>query len=267
MGELRTAHSAAQINQEMSKLASRSQKLGAELYQLYGTYLTSLAQAIRHQGIQACYCMCTNCYPTEFLALAPSHQQKLQRSLRRAITNSIIDLLNQLQPTDQLDNPSQLLAWQDTLEEAIAETLPGLSKKMNYLLQQARVIAQQVPRQVLEAAAKVEATGESSANRPHILRVLVEQDAPDALDTSVVVPVYVIFLQLVDMEFADRQVMHLRQQMHTLESQLATLHHSYQRQLQKLQVGAAEAAWHHSWFGHAELEPDSSPNALTESID
>ncbi len=263
MGESRTAHSTAQINQEMAKLGNHSQKLGAELYQLYSNYLTSLAQAVRHQGIQACYCICTNCYPPEFLALAPSHQQKLQRSLRRAITNSIIDLLSQLHSIDQLDAPGQLLDWQETLEEAISHTLPSLSKKLNYLLQQARVIPQQVPRQVLEAAAKVEATGESSINRPHILRVFVEQDALDTLDTTVVKPVHVIFLQLVEMEFADRQVMHLRKQIHSLESQLASLHHSYQRQLQKLQVGAAESAWHHSWFGNTEPESHS----LTELTD
>ncbi len=255
MGESRTA----QIDQEMAVFSSRSQQLGIKLYQLYSNYITSLAQALRHQSINACYHICTNCYPPEFMSLAPSHQQKLQRSLRRAITNSVIDLLSQLQPTDDLYNPNQLLVWQETIEEAMSHTLPSLSKKLNYLLQQARVIPQQVPQQVLEAAAKVENTGESSTIHPHILTVLVEQNSPDALDTTMVVPVHVIFLQFSDMEFADRQVLHLRKQIHTLEFQLASLHHSYQRQLQKLQVGAAEAAWHHSWFGHAETNSRIAP--------
>jgi hypothetical protein len=259
MGESRTANSTAQIDREMAALNSRSQRLGLELYQLYGKYLTSLAQALRHQSIHACYHVCTNCYPPEFLGLKPGYQQRLQRSLRRAITNSVIDLLGQLQSIEHLHSPSQFLDWQETIEEAVSHTLPSLSKKLNYLLQQAQVIPQQVPRQVLEAAAKVEATGESSVNRPHILKVLVEQDAPDSLDSTMVVPVYVIFLQLTEMEFADRSVMHLRQQIHTLQGQLTSLHHSYQRQLQKLQVGAAEAAWHHSWFGNVE------PTTLTES--
>jgi hypothetical protein len=259
MGESYTASSTAQIDQEMAVLSRRSQQLGVKFYQLYSNYITSLAQALRHQGINACYHICTNCYPPEFMLLVPSHQQKLQRSLRRAITNSVIDLLSQLQPIDDLPNPSQLLVWQETIEEAMSHTLPSLSKKLNYLLQQARVIPQQVPQQVLEAAAKVENTGESSANRPHILTVLVEQNSPDALDTTMVVPVHVIFLQFSDLEFADRQVLHLRKQIHTLESQLASLHHSYQRQLQKLQVGAAEAAWHHSWFGHAEPHSPTAP--------
>jgi hypothetical protein len=266
MGESRTASSTLQVQQQMAKLSSHSERLGAEVYQVYGNYLTSLAQAIRHEGIHACYHICTNCYPPEFLALEPSHQQKLQRALRRAITNSVIDLLSQLQPIESgghganepLHDPRQLLVWQETLEDAISHTLPSLSKKLNYLLQQARVIPQQVPRQVLEAAAKVESTGESHANRPHVLSVFVEQDVPDSPDATVVVPVHVIFLQLTELEFADRQVMHLRKQIHTLEVQVASLHHSYQRQLQKLQVGAAEAAWHQSWFGNAE------PNSLTE---
>jgi hypothetical protein len=95
--------------------------------------------------------------------------------------------------------------------------------------------------------------------------VLIEQDALDLEDSSMVVPVHVIFLQLVDMEFADRQVMHLRQKIHTLQSQLATLQHSYQRQLKKLQVGAAESAWHHSWFGQAEPEHPVVTASTSES--
>jgi hypothetical protein len=261
----RTVNSTVQIDQEMAKLKSRSQRLGTEIHRIYSDYITSLAQAVRHQGIHACYHICTNCYPAEFLVLEPSHQQRLQRSLRRAITNSVIDLLSQLQPIDQLQTPSELLDWQEEIEEAISHTLPSLSKKLNHLLQQARVIPQQVPRQVLEAAAKVEATGESLANRPHILKVLVEQDAPDSLDDTVVVPVCVIFLQLAEMEFADRNVLHLRKQIHTIQGQLANLHHGYQRQLQKLQVGAAEAAWHHSWFGSAESQPPADSHIASES--
>ncbi len=255
MGESLTAQNTAQINQEMARLGSQSQQLSTKLHQVYSQYLTSLAQAVRQQGIQACYHICTSCYPPDFLALTPSYQQKLQRSLRRAITNSVIDLLSQLQTIKYPEDPSELLAWQSDIEEAISHTLPSLSKKLNHLLQQARVISPQVPRQILEAAAKVEMLGESSVHRPHILSVLIEQDALDVEESSAVVPVQVIFLQLVDLEFADRQVMHLRQKIHALQGQLATLQHSYQRQLKKLQVGAAEAAWHQSWFGQTEPEP------------
>lgn len=264
MGEPHTtaAHqTSAQVDREMANLTSRTQQLGQEIYQLYRHYLTSLAQAIRHHGIHACYHICTHYYPAEFLALEPNHQQGLQKSLRRTISNSVIDLLRQLQPVDQMTKPSQLIAWQQTTEEAIGHTLPSLSKKLNHLLQQARVIPQQVPRQVLEAAAKVEETGESNAKHPNILSVLVEKDAPhsfdNTFDTTSIVPVHVICLRLAEIEFADRQVMHLRKQIHECHAQLANLMRSYQRRSHQLQIGAAEAAWHHSWFGDADSDPDA----------
>lgn len=244
----------ARVDRELTKLASHSQQLGQELYQLYRDYLTSLAQAIRHHGIHVCYHICTHYYPAAFLALDLNQQRGLQKSLRRTISNSVIDLLNQLQPLEEIWEPSILLAWQLNLEEAIAHTLPSLSKKLNHLLQQASVIPQQVPRQLLEAAAKVDEAGEGSAKHPNILSVLVEKNSAPAEDPPSIVPVHVIFLRLTEIEFADRQVMHGRKQINEFQSQLANLLRSYQRRAQQLQIKAAETAWHQSWFGEADAD-------------
>jgi hypothetical protein len=239
---------------ELERLQAQTQALAMEIHRLYGEYLTALARALRHHTIQACYQICTNCYPQEFLGLAPLQQQGLQKSLRRAISNSVIDLLQQLQPVTEIREPDALMDWIQSLDEAIDQTLPSLSKKLNYLLQQSRIVPQQVPRQVLEAAVKVEETGESSSKRPNILSVLVEKDSPGHAEEMMVIPVHVIFLRLPEIEFADLELSKLRQQIQANRAKVAGLRRSYRHKQRQVQSLAAVAAWHQSWFGSAEEE-------------
>jgi hypothetical protein len=248
----------AGLTTDMAKLADRSQALSDEVYQLYSRYLTALAKALRHQSIQACYHICTNCYPTEFLQLEPSQQQRLQRSLRRAITNSIIDLLGQLQPVNHIDNPSKLSGWLQNTEESIEQTLPRLSKKLNHLLQQARVVPQQVPRQLIEAAVKADEISDGGSKRPNILSVLVEKDSKNEPETTMIIPVHVIFLRLAEIEFAEIELSKLRQQIHEVRSKVADLRRTYKHRQRQAQSTAAEAAWHQSWFGTEEHNPEGS---------
>jgi hypothetical protein len=244
---------------DLVKLADRSHDLGQEIYQLYRQYLTALAKALRHNSIQACYHLCTNCYPLEFLELEPSHQQRLQRSLRRAITNSIIDLLKQLQPIADVPSPLELSAWVHNIEEAVGLTLPGLSKKMNYLLQQARVVPQQVPRQLIEAAVKADDISDGGGGkRPNILSVLVEKDSKDDPENTVIIPVHVIFLRLAEIEFAEIELSKLRHQIHEMRSKVADLRRTYKHRQHQAQGKAAAVAWHQSWFGSEDQEPPGS---------
>jgi hypothetical protein len=238
---------------DLLKLANRSHDLGEEIYQLYRQYLTALAKALRHHSIQACYQLCTSCYPMEFLELKPSQQQRLQQSLRRAITNSIIDLLNQLQPMTEVPSPNELNTWLHNIEEAIGMTLPGLSKKMNHLLQQAQVVPQQVPRQLIEAAVRADEISDGGeAKRPNILSVLVEKDSKEDTESTVIIPVHVIFLRLAEIEFADLDLSKLRHQIHELRSKIADLRRTYKHRQRQAQGQAAAAAWHQSWFGSEE---------------
>jgi hypothetical protein len=241
---------------DLVKLADRSQALSDEVYQLYSQYLTALAKALRQQSIQACYHLCTSCYPAEFLQLDASQQQRLQRSLRRAITNSIIDLLSQLKPVTAIRSPNQLSNWLHNTEEAIGLTLPGLSKKMNYLLQQARVVPQQVPRQLIEAAVKADDINDGGGvKRPNILSVLVEKESKEDPENTVIIPVHVIFLRLAEIEFAEIGLSKLRHQIHELRSKVADLRRTYKHRQRQSQSISAASAWHQSWFG-AEETPE-----------
>jgi hypothetical protein len=241
----------------LSKLIDRSHILGDEIYQLYGNYLTALAKALSHHAIHASYYICTTCYPHDFLELDGTQQQRLQRSLRRSITNSIVDLLAQRQPIEDMDSPDLLADWLTATEEAIEHTLPRLSKKLNYLLQQARIIPQQVPRRLLDAAVKSDEIGDSSAKHPNILSVLVEKDSKVEPESTIIMPVHVIFLRLAEIEFAEIELTKLRQQLHETRSKLADLRRAYKHRQRQVHGAAAEAAWHQSWFGVEEELPES----------
>jgi hypothetical protein len=142
-----------------------------------------------------------------------------------------------------------VMDWIQALDEAIAQTLPSLSKKLNYLLQQAQVVPQQVPRQILDAAAKVEESGESSSKRPNILSILIEKESSDRSEETIVIPVHVIFLRLAEIEFADLEVSKLRQQIQINRAKVAGLRRSYRHKQRQIQSTAAVTAWHQSWFG------------------
>jgi hypothetical protein len=117
------------------------------------------------------------------------------------------------------------------------------------LLQQAQVVPQQVPRQILDAAAKVEESGESSSKRPNILSILIEKESSDRSEETIVIPVHVVFLRLAEIEFADLEVSKLRQQIQINRAKVAGLRRSYRHKQRQIQSTSAVAAWHQSWFG------------------
>jgi cell division protein FtsB len=249
MGDSSEFETANLAESAIRKLQAQTQSLAQEIHQLYGNYLAALARAVRQHAIQSAYHLCTHCYPAEFLRLDAGQQQGLQKSLRRTISNSVIDLLRQLDPVADIVQPDELMDWMQAIDDAIEHTLPSLSKKINYLLQQARVVPQQVPRQLMEAALRLEEANDSSSKHPNILSVLVEKDAPGQTDVTVVVPIQVIFLRLVEVEFGDLEVSKLRQQIQASRSKIASLRRTYQHKQRQMQSAAATKAWHQSWFG------------------
>ncbi len=249
MVDSREFNSAEAVERARIEIADRSQLLAQEIHQLYGNYLTALARAMRQHAIQSAYHICTHCYPAEFLRLDGSQQRGLQKSLRRTISNSVIDLLRQLQPIMDIDTPDQLVEWVQSIDNAIEHTLPSLSKKLNYLLQQSRVIPQQVPRQLMEAALRLEEASDSSSRHPNILSVLVEKETPEHPEATIAIPVQVIFMRLPEIEFGDLEASKLRQQIQEVRSKIASLRRTHQHRQRQIQSAAATQAWHQGWFG------------------
>jgi hypothetical protein len=241
----------------IAQLQAQTRTLAGELHQSYGNYLTALAQAVRHHSIQAVYYLCTQVYPEAFLKLDASQQQGLQRSLRRTITNSVIDLLSQLQIPKDITEPAQLLESCRELEEAIEHSFPSLSKKLNHLLQQAQIVPQQLPRRILEAALRLEEVSDYPQHHPNILTVTIDKESSHQSERPPTQTMQVIFLRSGDMEFSDLKLSRLRQELQALQGKVASLRRNYQHRQHQSQGAAATVAWHQSWFG---LETDTDLN-------
>ncbi|MGP0128595.1 MAG: hypothetical protein ACTMUB_04805 [cyanobacterium endosymbiont of Rhopalodia musculus] len=200
-----------QIRQDLTVFEEKTKELALELSRLYSNYLESLSQSVQQQLILACYHICTQIYPEQFLKLSFSKREKLQNNLRQlgqeiqdqllfyskppssvlqtTVTEQIVFQLSELEeplskindsevdPEFQvlkIENPEELVNWCKMIEQRINDTLESLSKKTNNYLQQAQIIPPNLPPQLLEMAFKAE-EGELSAGRtPNIINLLVE---------------------------------------------------------------------------------------------
>lgn len=149
------------------------------------------------------------------------------------------------EPT-QLD---QLIQWQEQLEKAIAKTLQAISLETNRLLQQTEILPKKLPAAVLEAAAKVDSSTESTTvGSPNLLNLLMETESDDESEDSTLTRIVAVNLRLSEIEFTDPTLSAGRNQIRNLSAKGNTL----QRQSLKLQrersVAQAEAAWRSSWF-------------------
>jgi hypothetical protein len=193
------ARSIEQVGQDLHHLQTASSNLGTELTAAYQSYFAALAPALKHQSIQSCYYLCTNCYPDAFLKLNYNQRSQLIKTLQRVISNVIADLVVQIdssarsnnedEPTGELTSipimpidwfatPTSLSTWQQNLESEIAHSLKEISYKVNLLLQQARIMPATIPKQILEASAQADRQGESNVSIPNLLSILIEQE-PD----------------------------------------------------------------------------------------
>lgn len=70
------------IEQAIAGLGHTADALAEEFRQAYSEYLQALGQALRKQIVLSGYHVCTQGYPTQFLALSLSQRQALQQSLQ-----------------------------------------------------------------------------------------------------------------------------------------------------------------------------------------
>ena len=205
------AKSLQQIRQDMTVFEEKTRELTLELNHLYSNYLESLSQSVQQQLILACYQICTQIYPEQFLKLSFSKREDLQSDLRQlgqGIQEQLFSYLrpysfvppatmleqipsqlseseepsfkinnSEVDPDSQvlkIKNPEELVNWCKMIEQRIHETLEILSKKANNCLQQARVIPPNLPPQLLEMAFKAEEGELSAARTPNIINLLVE---------------------------------------------------------------------------------------------
>jgi hypothetical protein len=71
------------LAQELKALEAESSRLAQRLASAYGRYLELLQQALPQQLVQACYVLCTQVHPQEFLQLSYDQRHQLQQQLKQ----------------------------------------------------------------------------------------------------------------------------------------------------------------------------------------
>jgi hypothetical protein len=160
------------------------------------------------------------------------------------------DALNtELTKTPQTQSePLQLLKWQEKLEEAIAQIIRTTSLDANRLLQKSGIVPEKLPPAVLEAAAKVEASGEATAGPPNLLNLLMESESEGDSEESTLTRIIAIHLRLSEIEFADPALSAVRNQIRNLSAKGSNIQRQYQKKQRERAVAQAEAAWRASWY-------------------
>ncbi len=143
--------------------------------------------------------------------------------------------------------PTQLLQWQQMLEDQIALTLQTVSVETNHLLQQEGIIPDKLPATVLEAATKADAAGESSPGS-NLLNLLVETQTPEDDDDSTLTRIVAVNLRLSELEFTEPQLVKVRNQIRNLIAHTTKFQRQYRKKQREWTVVQAEAAWRASWF-------------------
>jgi hypothetical protein len=276
--------SLASIREKLNHLEAQTQDLSGHFQHTYQQYLQRLDQVLQQQMILAIHQVCTHLYPDEFLQLNFSERQQFQSQVHRLsgqFQTKLTSLLHHqgilllpmmalptllssedghpLAPPPPFSHPEELGQWCRRLEQGLQMVLEELSHTANQLLQEAKILPNHLPPQVLEMALQAQDNG-MNINRskiPHVLSLLVETnqrseaskeegDEEDG-DGGQVSKLIAIHLRLTDIEFADASLALLRKQLRQLVEHLKKLH-QYHHQLQReARIAEAERAWQSSW--------------------
>ncbi len=90
------AQSIEQINQSLRALESQANEFGERLYAAYQGYRTGVGQAALQQLTMACFTLCTEAYPEEFLGLEVYQRHQLQTQIRQVVKQLQTNLIEQL---------------------------------------------------------------------------------------------------------------------------------------------------------------------------
>lgn len=291
--------SLASIREKLRQLEAQTQELSDNFVQTYQQYIQRLDQVLQQQMILAIHQVCTHLYPDEFLQLNFSARQQFQRQvhhLARQLPTKLTSLFQHhgvqfpcvialppvmspdqtsaLAPAQCFNQPEDLVQWCRRVEQGLQLVLEELSHRANQLLQEAKILPNHLPPQVLAMALQAQENG-MSINRskiPHVLSLLVEsshrsepeqeeveegeereQGEEDTQDSQVS-RLIAIHLQLTDIEFTDSSLGLLRKQLRQLVDHLKKLH-QYHHQLQReSRIAEAERAWQSSWSITADQE-------------
>ena len=258
-----------QIRQDLAALEQKVAKMAVELHSLDLEYLNLLIKSGQKQLILACYQICTHKYPEAFLRLSFNQRQELQQKIRQIGQQFQPELfeLGKLEPASTevtspdspkipedsavipvITNPETLFQWQQQIEEKINQTLDKISREVNQLLQEARILSHQLPAKLLDMAMEAEKSGSVMTGPPNLLNLMVEAKSEVSGEDNKVIHLTAIRLRLAEIEFVDTNLGSQRHQIRNLLAKLSTIRQQYQKKQQELAIAEAETAWRSSWF-------------------
>jgi hypothetical protein len=87
--------SVEQLTQKLASLDRQTDELKAKLDQTYGGYIQVLVRVFQQQVLQACYHICTEGYPQEFVALSMTQRHDLQQRIQK-ITKTTAGFISEI---------------------------------------------------------------------------------------------------------------------------------------------------------------------------
>jgi hypothetical protein len=159
-------------------------------------------------------------------------------------------------PREQIDfeNPEHLILWHQQIEREIKKTLDETSKKVNQLLQGAKIIPDRLPNKVIDVAMQTETSkGMRNNSSPpqvaHVMNLTIESDKSKKLKSGKKsLQISLLRLRLAEVEFSDHLLNAKRGQIRNLMGKVKKLDSQYQAIQQELAVIEAQAAWRSSWY-------------------
>lgn len=238
-----------QLHHDMSQLRTKTAEVGQELRQVLTEYFAVLSRSVQRQVVLSSFYLCTEVYPDAFLERSVFERETLQQKIRQAgreMVDSLATLLHSFQALElegEADPVLVLEIWEE-LEDGVTELFRESSRRLNHVLQDARVMKIKALDKLLDSADKASATGRTITNPPHLLKALVDpEEEEDGLD-----PVVAIYLQLGDLEFTDPELMSWRQKLRPLLQKLSQVQQSYSQKQEEQLTAEAIAAWKSTWI-------------------
>jgi len=163
-------------------------------------------------------------------------------------------LLQSGESPSEENSPDKVKAWCYLQAEAITMILENVSTQANLLLQQAGVLPQELPQEMIDAAIQSEGAGTMSNRAPGVLHLMLELERKEQQDPShpsddenEVMQLAIVRLRVGELEFSAPSLNLKRRTLRNLEQQLQQLDEQYRKLNRERAIAQAELAWRSSW--------------------
>jgi hypothetical protein len=195
----------------------------------------------------------------DIIKLNPSNNINNLVSIAALIENSYrsAETLNNFKETFKetlqvIGSPEDLLRCHKQIEQGINKSLEILSLEANKKLQQAGILSQKVPAQLLEVPLLSGDAGTPVRSLPHLLELNIEmgnssnnnQDAENKIFAKIVL----LRLKLAEIEFVDFNLAKERERIRKLIVELDRLRHLYLQLKKEYSIARAERDWRSIWY-------------------